>query len=788
MKGVILMAAANLKKRLSQSILISITILMAALLLSASLGMLEGIRDPFRQMFDRQRGSHITMLLEGQIHDADSIVRWWEDKKEIEGVNRVTYYKAEEKLIHNGVSKAMGGMLVSEYPSMKLSQDQLHRVEGETKDFPEEGEIWIPTGYAYTWGIEVDDIIEISIEGSRRVFRVGAIVVDPQFSASLMNPVRVWVSNGFLEECIQESENLSTMIGIRFSDYSEYDGLWQDFEDYLQSPYFGYVFDYEFTEGIYSMIQTIISMVILSFSIIIIIVSLFVIGFTVTNGIMTDYRIIGILKAQGFSNGNVRMVYTLQYLLMTALALPLGIVISGPVVRIIMSQMTKSLGLGQFSYSMLLPSIITCTVIIGAVFLASWVTAAKIGNIKPAESIRNTPDIGYTHGKHISATSMGRLPVSMMIAINAAFTGKRKSLFTLASSMILAFVLTFSVNTANSIKNMDKNYAYWGFDNGDVYISINQGNGANTNQDVLDLLQGDDRLEAVLPKSVIVNAAIPAQNRQTSKNVIGYIYDGDMDGVEIMNLEGRNPERDDEVSISYIAANKYEKSIGDRIDLYVEGKKDSYLITGIYQSMSAMGWGIRLQGSAIRNIEGEFHPDTYSVKLKDESETISFIDDMKILLGKGYDIKPAWESGDVNISEITGNIALVMGFLGIVFIVISFIIILNTTLMGIYNDKRNLGVYKSLGMSSGQIRASILYKVLIFSCMGILLGTLLSIMVSPHILSILIKYMGMAKFPFVTTLKGTLTVMPVCILAAIISAWIPSKKVLSIHVKDLVSE
>ena len=350
---------------------------------------------------------------------------------------------------------------------------------------------------------------------------------------------------------------------------------------------------------------------------------------------------------------------------------------------------------------MVFPGMLTLLVILPITGLFSLLASTKAGGVKPVEAIGNAgPSPGFSEKSQLSLRGLSELPVSVMLAVKSIFSNRRQSGFLLVSVMVLAFVMTFSVNTFYSVKNMAENYAYWGFDDAHVYLSasVNTNPDANTGgsataysrAEIMTILNGDERVQAVLPYQVFTDVAIPAQGGHPSKNVIGFMYDGDMDTMGLLNLTGDNPKRRDEVAISYMAAQQYDKTVGDSIVLYMGGQKISCRVTGVYQCVNAMGWGIRLQEEALRKIDPATYAGNYSVKLKEEKEAGAFAEDMKALFGEGYSIRLVSESGEINLTQITGSIGLVALFLSLIFAIVAFIIIFNTNTMEIYRDKKNL--------------------------------------------------------------------------------------------------
>jgi len=787
MKSVLMMVSANVRKRKAQSLLILSTIMMASFLLTTAVGVLDNLNSPFEQMYEGQNGSHITMQLPPGFHDPDQIVGWWETQDNVLGVQRFPYLLVNDKIGHNDVTKSMGGLMITEHPGLALTQDRLVIVDGVEKSGPDVGEVWVPTGYAYAWGIEVNDVLEITINGVGQAMSVSAIVVDPQFSIGMMNPIRVWVKEGTLA-LSKDSPDKGLLIAVRLSDHLQQYLLWPDFEAALGTPFLGFLFDYAFIGYSYSMVESIIGAIMLLFSGIIILVSVCVIYFTISNAIITDFKTIGILKTQGFSAVQVKKLYVLQYMLLALVAIPLGILTSSPVTGAVLSQMVRSLGLSRLDASLTLPATVTVVTIGAVVLAATHVSARRAGLIKPADAIRNKPPASKGVGnRHLGLTRISVLPVSLLLALKSTQSEKRHSILMVAATAIMAFVVVFSVNAYNSVSRLDQNYAWWGFDDSDVYVSPESSYMDYEPDQLLEMLHAHDGVEAVVAQGVILTA-IAAQGQEESQNVVAFVYRGDMDSIGILNLEGKSPTRENEVSLSVLSAQKYSKTVGDMVELYIEGQKSSYLVTGIYQSLNNGGRGFRLQENAVRAVNPDFSAGNISIKLKPGVDPATFVSEMRLNLQPNLNIRTAQESGELNLSGVTENMALLAALLSGIFMVVAFIITFNATLMNIYSDKKSFGIYKALGLTPLQIRMSLVWKALLLAAIGATMGGPLSLALSPRLLSALVLNVGLVKFPFDVTPWGTLLAIPVCLGVAILSVWIPSGRILGFSPRNLIIE
>lgn len=783
MRSILVMAGANLRKRKAQALLIVLTILMSSLLLATAVGIMTNTDGPLAEVFSRQQGSQLTLLVSGSRQNPAEMAQWWQDQEGVAGVQLYPYVMYIENVRHNQDTQTMGDIMLTGHPGSPLTQDQLVVVEGGGSNAPGLKEIWLPTGYAYSWDIKAGDTMTFILKGQEHEFLVTAIVLDPQFSASMMSPTRLWINQDFLAETYGPEE-LNSIIGILFEDYNRYETLWFQFEEFLGSPFGGYPIDMDTVQYMYSFVESIIGVILLVFAGVIVLVSVFVIFFTINYAVVSDYKVIGILKAQGFSSRNIKEIYVLQYLLLAGIAIPLGVLLSKPVVGMVMEQMLRSLGIAGNNSSLLLPSIITLAVLMTIILVTAYISAAKGGAIKPAQAIRDAAPTKGVRKHQLDITRIKTLSVSLLLSLKNTLANRRHSIFLAAAAATMAFVVVFSVNIAHSMNSMGTDLAFWGLDNAEVYIT--KGSGSTlSHQEILDRLYQDSRVQAVVTNDVILGA-IPAQEGKASKNAIVFLYGGDMDSIGAINLMGRNPLLTNEVSISALSAQYYNKTVGDTLELILEGEKLTFLITGVYQSVSGLGWSYKLQTAAIQAINPDFPVKEYFVKLTPGTDKEVFAQDMQQVLGRDFNFCTEGASSKLNLAAIGNGMGLVAIILSVIFMAVAFIITFNTTLMSIYAEKKNFGIYKALGMTPLQIRLSLVYKVLALSGIGILIGLPLSLFGSPRILGALIGSIGMMEFPFTVTVLGTLAAIPICLLVGLISAWIPSGRVLSLNPRNLI--
>jgi putative ABC transport system permease protein len=788
MRSVLLTIFANLRQKKGQNILLMLMIAVTALLLSTSIAIFSRMKQPFEAMMERAEASQLLLMFDSRVHDVEDAADWWRSQPGVIGVQVLPYYEVKSNLMCNG--KRIKSMVnVSERPFGKPAQDQLQIATGKEQANPGFDEVWLPTTFAAMNGIKVGDTVSIPTENGAAKMKVSAIVVDPQFSSPLMNPSRIWVAPGKLSQLFPFGDLSQVTLGVRFADYQQEPELWRKFQEFLQKPFLGYKLDYQMISTSNLFLYTFMAMILIFFAAVIVITILFIITNTVSGAILNDYKTIGILKSQGFTPGNITAIYAGQFVVLSVIAIPLGILASYLTTHLILTSLLKLLGTVNLSLSMWGPASLTFVILMIAITLAALASAQKAGKVKPTIAIRTgAPPQKLSSGSLIKIASFKKLSVPVILGIKQVFSQRRKSFFLFLTTLVTVFVLAFSVNLYASVFSLGNNGAYWGWDNAQIRVTRLNVRFHITHEELMKQLTSDHRIQTVIPYNFILNAALPAVGTKAPLNLVGMAFDGDMDQIGMLNLEGCNPRLENEIAIAINTSKAYQKKCGDYLDLYLEGKRLTFLITGIYQSTNNMGQGFRIQYKAVKNVNPVFEPLWYAVNPRTGVKDELLVRELKKRYGSVLEVKLNSEATQEQVASLAGNIAGVVALLGIIFGALSFIIVFNGALMNIYEQKRDFGIFKTTGMTSAQMRWSIIYRIELLTGLSCLLGIPLALFIAPPLLGIMLSGMGIVKFPFVVSMIGTGAIVPLGMLLTGLAAWIPAGKIMEINPRTLIQE
>jgi ABC-type antimicrobial peptide transport system permease subunit len=219
MRSIYIITLNNIKKRKLQSFLISLIIMVSCVMFFISLGILTKAKEPFLKMQQKLNASQDIIGYKESFYDINKIKTWWENN---EGVKSIQTYKGYSYIGKASYNKSPFRYAVNFTEREEgLVQDKLLIVEGDQKETPGFGEVWVATGIAYQENIKVGGILKVNVNKKDINFKVSAIVVDPQFSTTMVNPTRMWIKGGEVDKIFNDVDNNIISIGVIYKDYSK---------------------------------------------------------------------------------------------------------------------------------------------------------------------------------------------------------------------------------------------------------------------------------------------------------------------------------------------------------------------------------------------------------------------------------------------------------------------------------------------------------------------------------------------------------------------------------------
>ncbi|BFP41223.1 ABC transporter permease [Flavobacteriaceae bacterium GF1] len=780
MKSLLLLNSKYLVKRKRAFVLVGLSLILTILLLSIALSLLRIIEQPFDITFNNQKASEILLLFDVRSDDKDKLVQWFSNQEEVWGVSEPSpFIMVNAPLIHKGGELDLSVQL-TEHHSGHLVQDEIRMLKGDNSGHPNHGEIWLPTHFEGNYGLKLGDTLGLNLNGELRELKISAFVVDPHYLSAIFNPTRAWVAPGELPFLAPLSELNNTMIGVRLKDGVDLDTFWKHFN--ASFDYSGKSLQYPLFKRAFTSFYTLLGAVLLIFSLMGLLISLLIIKHTVSSHVFSDYRQIGVLKGVGFTPGNMVLLYLMQLGILALIALPLGLMVSWFVVRMVVNWMVEPLGIPNFTYNLSGPIALSFGIVFLLVLLVSFFSARKAGLVKPVEAIRNTFQKKGNPGGRTSRTfSSLWLPLSLVLG-GRLLSSKKKNLVFMGLHMAgIVFVVIFCVNISNSFDKIHNDRTSWGFDNADVVIN-------RKSSIILPLKHGElmemlgtykDEIRSISPFNYS-NLFILSNENRAIKEIQGKVYSDALSKTGLGNIEGNHPVAPNELSLCIGTAEEFNKRPGDSVAVFIEGQKKVFTISGIYQDVGSLGQGFRLQEKAMLGLNPLFEPRFYGLELHQNVDRDAFRSQLEEQFGETIQTELSIEERKAMVSMVM-NVRMAVLTISLFFVLVLVLIIYNHQNSYIQQHKISFVKLKSLGFTSKNLRMVLLWKTVLNLALGVSIGIPLSLWWSPKIMNMLTADIGLVRFPFIPYPTGMVMAMVALFVLGGTAAWFAGSAIRKIN-------
>jgi len=509
----------------------------------------------------------------------------------------------------------------------------------------------------------------------------------------------------------------------------------------------------------------------------------------VNSAIRSDYKMIGMLKSQGFTNWNVNMVYLVQFILITLIAVPLGLLGSYFMVQLIFKSLISAIGAVNFGVSLLGPAILTFFTFLVGILLITYLTARKASKISPVTAIRygGPPPKSFKPSKSrfFSLRPSSYLPI--FLGWRFLLSNKKRSLTLFIGLLFVIIVQNFYLNASGSAFDLTSNRPAWGITEADLRVTKGANFDAFENNDsFLDKMKEDDRVDHIVPVG-FYPSNLPGTENVAPKFIAGFVFDDDPEVLGLKVLEGRHPVFEDEVSLGITSSTDLDKTVGDSLSVYMEGQLVSFIITGIHQTIDDLGAGFRIRLEGIQEYNPLYKLNRYNIILEKGEDATAFEEDLLQTYGGSYKVSKTAQMENV-LTGILKNLGDVIFLVSLLFLAVLIVTVFNDTVLSIRENQRNLGIYKALGMTPRQLQIALLFKAIIIALLALLVGIPFSARFLGSGLSLLTADVGLVEVPYVHQWGVSLLVIPIVLVLTFVSVWLASRGVLQVKPRVLVRE
>ena len=483
------------------------------------------------------------------------------------------------------------------YQSIEDSEIIFFNMDNEPITDIEQGHIYVAGSFMENNGFEPGDVICFEHSGVELKFILDGTVKDALLGSDFMGNTRFVMSEEDMNTILQNEEIVTSYTGeICYMD-TDNAGAIKSAMTKVSNVAFDASRSVIKTAYIMDMI---IAFIVLILSVCLIIVSFVVLKFTITFTISEEYREIGVMKAIGLSNGKIRSLYIVKYLMLAIAGAICGFFASIPFGELLLDSVNKKMMLGNDN-AILVNALGAVLVVCIIVFFAYFCTG-KVKKSTPVDAIRN----GQTGERYKNKTVLRiqKFPAgnAFFMALNDILSSPKRYLTIMISFSLCTLFVLMLVNTTATMKS--PNLLSTLVTESDLYVddvAAIMGSMTGTKEDMQNMLdEKEEKLsEAGMPAELCIEVQYKYPMTFEGNDYVFTCQQGlNTDYDEYVYLEGVAPENKCEIAITPQISELTGAKIGDKIIVHLGEEDMECMVTAYYQTLNQLGEIIRLYEDA----------------------------------------------------------------------------------------------------------------------------------------------------------------------------------------------
>ncbi|MBF9069538.1 ABC transporter permease [Streptacidiphilus fuscans] len=461
-----------------------------------------------------------------------------------------------------------------------------------------------------------------------------------------------------------------------------------------------------------------------------VLMSVLIVGNVVAGAVGAGTRRIGILKALGFTPGQVVRAYVGQALIPAVVGTLLGAVLGNLAAGQVLAATEQVYGTTSLTVA---PSV-DVAVIAGTLLMVSvtaCLTALRAGRLRTVDALAvgrtPRPGRGRRAARIVRALPLPR-PVTMGLA--QPFSRPARSMAMVTAILFGAVAVTFAYGMGSSLQRIQDSKK----SNADVTVlSVAPPHPGGSGG------PGSSGIPAARPGSVdtaAMSAAIAAQpgtrlwfgaadsqvtaaGTTDAVDLTAYFGDASWAGHQLVSGSWFTRPGEAVVSTPFLTATG--TKVGDTVVLTDHGKAVPVRISGeVFVASSGAAMSVFTDARTLAAAEPGLRPQIFSIALKSGTDANRYTDALNTVLGPTGAIAQVGDSGGA--SQMVILLDALTGLLTLMLVVVAGLGVLNSVVLDTRERVRDLGVAKALGMTPRQTLAMVIASVSVVGVVGGVVG------------------------------------------------------------------
>lgn len=767
----------NFRHKKLQTILMFMIIMLCSLLLNASVSILTSLDKPFKQLAKECKSASAVLYPYSQ--NEEQIRALGQQFAKLDKVKSVEYPRVQ--YFSNGFkfngNKVKGFLNLTEYNEKVFGKIRYIKGNKNIGTELKENECVIPAWISNKYNIGINDKFDLQLDNKKISYIVKGIFSDPYNTSTAFDSY-------VLIKKLPEGYPGELLILLYGKDGATGKQIEQQYREKHDGQMNGLTFTLEDSIDDSLIAGNVVGGVFLAIGIIILLVSCIIINFMIKNAMITDAKTIAVYKTIGYTSNDIVKLYLTFYFIVVSAASILGIGSSVYLSNTILNSVFENMG--QVASTNVLITGIPCYLLVVSFVLGIIYTLiSRTRKVKPVHALNGMTNINTQKKKEYKGNSKIQFS-AIGIALRNLMRSKKSAVSIILTSIVTVFAVNFAVISLDVAYTMKDNNDYWlGIDKCDVMINVL--NNSQYNKTV-NALKNDQKVKYYLSSSIDLNVIMKWKKGMNTTRMQAFIFD-DFSKAKLPVVRGRNPEAANEIAIGSKVAGELNKTVGDYIEVYLNGEKRlNLLITGVFQSYYDMGNVCRLTKSSFTDNNVPFDYNYLSIYLKDKKNANAFISDIKQKTGNNIEVFKRTEAFSNIMDMIVTPQESAIPPVAVLVLLVGGINIFCIVLLKNANSEKTNGIYKCLGYSTWHLILSNIYYVGIVAAVSVIAAVPMIIIAYPFIMKSSLAMFGFLEYPvsynYFHIALANLIVLIIFALSTIVS----SRSLKKVSVKDLVQE
>ena len=610
-------------------------------------------------------------------------------------------------------------------------------------------------------------------------FKVKGFVADPNFGGAIIGTKRYFISENDFKKIYNESGQWFTCVemSINLCDSADFTEVKKSLDDSC-----GFA---EKSNLIISDTETISytklyaetgSGIVVAFVILLTVIVIITMYHSITTSVEMEYVNLGVLKAQGFTTGKIRLIYSIQYILAEIIGAVIGLILSVPVLYFLGTLFQPITGLlTVHSISFLKCILLSVGIILFSIIFVLLATK-KVGKISPVRAISGgKSEIHFDSRINVPVKAK---PLSFFMGLRQ-FTSRGKSY--IGVIFIAALLVYFMMSIVILSDRLSGGKIMIGMVYPDIVTVPSE------EFEITDIHKFEDVVYEI------------DENAKVFFNQSSYIM---ADGIEFFcdaatpveymyqPLDGRLPIYNNEIAITEIMSEELGKKIGDTIELGSGENAKDFIVTGYYQSLAELGRTFTITAEGLYDVTGNI--SNCYIDLSDVSFADAVSEALDEKLGNYIGTKIVDTEPDTSADgmiEMIDSICLILVIVVFAISIVFSAVVINMICAKAFTKERtDIGILKSLGFTADKLRLQFSFRFMVIAAIGSVIGGMASFFFTKPLLGVLLRIVGLTRIETPITFMTFIIPSAAMCMSFFLFSYFAARKIKSVEVRELINE